>query len=118
MEKEIVLEKIINALACTCSMRNETCGKVCNQKCKERQFKKQAEALLEHDIMPVDAIPAANILSDKRRLMHRIERTKKEIEKLEANRTSLSVHGHWSLGYHKGKLSVLEECLDNSKKGN
>lgn len=50
---------------------------------------------------------------DERRLKRRIERTKQQIEKYEADKENLSQHGNWSLGYYKGKLAVLEEWLDS-----
>ena len=50
---------------------------------------------------------------DKRQLQRQIERTKKQIEDYKAREDSLSVYGFWSLGYYQGKLTVMEEALDD-----
>lgn len=47
-----------------------------------------------------------------------ISRIKKQIADLESREKNLSIHGHWDLGYYKGKLSVLEDWLDNIRDGN
>lgn len=49
------------------------------------------------------------------RLEHQIKRTKDKIKELEDKHESLSKHGYWSLGYWKGRLTVLEDWLDDVK---
>ena len=48
----------------------------------------------------------------KERVEHQIKRAKDAIEKLESEQEDLNEHGYWSLGYWKGRLSVLEDWLD------
>ena len=50
---------------------------------------------------------------DKRQLQRQIERTKKHIADYEARQDNLSVHGYWSLGYYQGKLTAMEDALDD-----
>jgi hypothetical protein len=49
----------------------------------------------------------------KERLECQIKRTKDRIKELEDNQKNLSRHGYWSLGYFKGRLTVLEDWLDD-----
>lgn len=46
------------------------------------------------------------------RLKRQIERTRKRIKEYEDKKETLSIHGYWSLGYYRGKLTVLEDWLD------
>ena len=50
---------------------------------------------------------------DKRQIERQIERTKKHIADYEARKDNLSVHGYWSFGYYQGKLTAMEDALDN-----
>lgn len=50
---------------------------------------------------------------DKQQIERQIERTKKHIAEYEAREDSLSVHGYWSLGYYQGKLTAMEDALDD-----
>ena len=45
-------------------------------------------------------------------LQRQILKAKANIADLEEKKDYLSQHGHWSLGYWKGRLSVLEDWLD------
>ena len=47
-----------------------------------------------------------------RKIKHKIERYSKRIENYEKGKETLSKHGYWSLGYFQGRLSLLEEILD------
>lgn len=48
----------------------------------------------------------------KERLQHQIDRTKKKIAALEEREDHLSKYGYIDLGYFKGRLTVLEDWLD------
>ena len=50
---------------------------------------------------------------DKRQIQRQIERTKKHIADYEARKDNLSVHGYWSFGYYQGKLTAMEDALDD-----
>ena len=50
---------------------------------------------------------------DKRQIQKQIERTKKHIADYEERKDNLSVHGYWSLGYYQGKLTAMEDALDD-----
>ena len=50
-------------------------------------------------------------------LERQIARIKKRIQDYEDRESTLSVHGHWSLGYYKGKLTVMEDWLDDIREG-
>ena len=50
---------------------------------------------------------------DKRQIQRQIERTKKHITDYEIRKDNLSVHGYWSLGYYQGKLTAMEDALDD-----
>ena len=50
---------------------------------------------------------------DKRQLERQIERIKKNIEIYKVREKSLSAHGYWSLGYYQGKLTAMEDSLDD-----
>lgn len=50
---------------------------------------------------------------EKRQLERQIERTKRHIEDYEARKDSLSFHGYWALGYYQGKLTAMEDSLDD-----
>jgi len=45
-------------------------------------------------------------------LQRKINNTKKKLMELEEREEHLSKHGYWDMGYFKGKLSVLEDWLD------
>ena len=49
----------------------------------------------------------------ERQLKRQIGRITKRIQALEDRKDNLSVHGYWDLGYHKGKLAVMEDWLDD-----
>jgi hypothetical protein len=49
----------------------------------------------------------------KERLKRKIIRAKNQIKELEDKQDNLSKHGYWSLGYLKGRLTVLEDWLDD-----
>lgn len=48
----------------------------------------------------------------KDRLQHRIERNQAQLKILEDNQHNLSVWGYRDIGYYQGRISVLEEWLD------
>ena len=50
---------------------------------------------------------------DERRIRHKIRRSQCKADDLRKRKNDLSVHGHWSLGYYEGRLSVLEDLLDD-----
>ena len=50
-------------------------------------------------------------------LERQIARVKKRIQDYENHENTLSVHGHWSLGYYRGRLTVLEDWLDDIREG-
>lgn len=49
----------------------------------------------------------------KSRVERKIARNKKRIKEYEDNKSNLSEHGHWSLGYYIGITSELENLLDD-----
>ena len=53
----------------------------------------------------------------ERQLERQIERTRKRIQDYEAHEDTLSAYGHWSLGYFRGKLTVMEDWLDDIREG-
>ena len=50
-----------------------------------------------------------------KRLERRIENAKMQLALLEERKSHLSQHGYWDMGYLKGKISVLEDWLDEEK---
>lgn len=48
----------------------------------------------------------------KERLPHMIERNKAQLKQLQDKQDTLSVWGYQDIGYYKGRLSVLEDLLD------
>ena len=52
-----------------------------------------------------------------KQLERKINRAKKILKSLEENEENLSMHGYWSIGYLQGKISVLEDWLDEIKEG-
>ena len=53
-----------------------------------------------------------NLKSQIARLQRRIKVYEKRKSDLENRKSDLSIHGHWALGYHTGRLSAMEESLD------
>lgn len=51
----------------------------------------------------------------KERLERQILRAKGKIQALKARENHLSKAGYWDLGYWQGKLTVLEDWLDELK---
>lgn len=49
---------------------------------------------------------------NKKQLEHKISRTKEMISCYDNKKDYLSVHGYWDFGYQVGRLSVLEDLLD------
>ena len=49
-------------------------------------------------------------------LERKIKRAKIQLEDLEKRKANLSKHGYWDMGYFAGKISILEEWLDEIKK--
>lgn len=49
---------------------------------------------------------------NEQQLKRQIGRIRKRIQEYEEKKETLSVHGHWSLGYYQGKLAVMEDWLD------
>lgn len=56
---------------------------------------------------------------NKERLRRKIARTKKQVEKYDVPDASqvFTYHGGWSCGYLVGRLSVLEDLLDEIEEG-
>lgn len=56
-----------------------------------------------------------NIIVSRAKLEWRLQRATNEVLRLEKLRVeqSLSSNGFWALGYWKGRLSILEELLDD-----
>ena len=48
----------------------------------------------------------------KERLSHMIERNQTTLKQLQDNQDKLSVWGYRDMGYYEGRLSVLEDLLD------
>ena len=48
----------------------------------------------------------------KERLERQIYRCKKRLKDLKDREEHLSKHGYWDIGYFQGRLSVLEDWLD------
>lgn len=48
----------------------------------------------------------------KKRLKRQIDRAKMQLTTLEERKSHLSKHGYWDMGYLEGKISVLEDWLD------
>ena len=46
------------------------------------------------------------------RLQRMIKRANESLKDLENRKENLSKHGYWDIGYFKGRISVLEEWLD------
>ena len=46
------------------------------------------------------------------RIKRSIDKCKTEIDRL-SSRENLSIWGYWTLGYHIGRLGVLEDWLDD-----
>ena len=53
------------------------------------------------------------ILELIRRYRRQIPRLRTQIEKLEAREENLSVYGHRDLGYFRGRLSAMEDIVDD-----
>jgi uncharacterized protein Yka (UPF0111/DUF47 family) len=47
------------------------------------------------------------------RLQRMIDRAKESLKDLEERKDNLSKHGYWDIGYFKGRISVLEDWLDD-----
>lgn len=47
------------------------------------------------------------------RLQRMIDRAKEKLKDLEERKESLSKHGYWDIGYFKGRISVLEDWIDD-----
>ena len=60
-----------------------------------------------------------NIAKTIKSIERKAERTRKMIQELEKNHKGKEIEftywGGFSLGYHKGQLSILEELLDDLK---
>lgn len=52
----------------------------------------------------------------KERLERQIYICKKRLNDLKDREEHLSKHGYWDIGYFQGKLSVLEDWLDEMEK--
>lgn len=48
----------------------------------------------------------------KERLQRQIYKCKERLKDLKDREERLSKHGYWDIGYFQGKLSVLEDWLD------
>ena len=48
----------------------------------------------------------------KERLQRQIYKCKEKLNALKSREEHLSKHGHWDMGYFQGKLSVIEDWLD------
>ena len=54
----------------------------------------------------------------KERLSHMIERNRAMLKQLKDRQDSLSIWGYRDIGYYEGRLSVLEDLLDESEEDN
>ena len=50
------------------------------------------------------------------RLKRMIQRAEEKLKDLKEREEHLSKHGHWDIGYFTGRISVLEEWLDEISK--
>lgn len=48
----------------------------------------------------------------KKRIARQICRCKEKLDYLENNKEHLSKHGYWEIGYLKGRITTLEDWLD------
>ena len=46
------------------------------------------------------------------RIVHKIDRNERVLEKISLNKDSLSEYGYWHIGYLQGKLAVLDAWLE------
>lgn len=51
-------------------------------------------------------------MENKKSLERKIKRTMEMLKALEERKEHLSKHGYWDMGYLQGKLSVLQDWLD------
>ena len=49
---------------------------------------------------------------DKKTIQRKINRAKEHLASLKDNEDQLSKYGYWDMGYFEGKLSILEDLLD------
>jgi hypothetical protein len=49
----------------------------------------------------------------KERISHTIERNKAALKRLQDKQENLSVWGYRDMGYYEGRISVLEDLLDD-----
>lgn len=54
-------------------------------------------------------------MNKERELERKIKRAKEQLAALEERKSHLSQHGYWDMGYLCGKISVLEDWLDEIK---
>ena len=54
----------------------------------------------------------------KERLSHMIERNRAMLKQLKDGQDSLSIWGYRDIGYYEGRLSVLEDLLDEIEEDN
>lgn len=54
-------------------------------------------------------------ITTESQLERKLNNAKKILKSLEENEENLSMHGHWSIGYLQGKISVMEDWLDELK---
>ena len=51
-------------------------------------------------------------MMDERRIRRSLDRARKKLATLAAKQANLSVYGHWEVGYLRGRISTLEDWLD------
>ena len=56
------------------------------------------------------------MVGTKEMLKRQIQYAESHIKTLEERKEILSEHGYWDLGYWKGRLTVLEDWLDDLNK--
>jgi hypothetical protein len=89
-------------------MTNSTDGTI-------NQSQKQSESNVQEKELPQTKLEAIISRTARRieRLTERVDRITKRHTHIKENGGTLTEHGGWERGYHEGKLSTLEDLLDD-----
>ena len=55
---------------------------------------------------------------EKRRIERQIKRCQEKLNDLKSREERLSKHGYWEMGYLKGRITTLEDWLDELEENN
>ena len=98
--KEDILKAVAESKCNTCVL-SHACDDYDKHHCEENGFSRY-EPMVNNKLNPII-----------KKLKRRLKRAEERYLILKSKENNLSEHGRWELGYWEGRISALEDCIDD-----